>query len=98
MQKKMRQFLAAFSKLTLLAITAGHLMASTADAQQTRSNNVGYTPPGAAAGSPGGSQQLNLHESVNPFSGKLNFNFAFMLVRNRGRAEVSLNMPIQRHW
>ena len=53
---------------------------------------------GLAPGAPAGSYALSGFESVNPFSGKVNFSLPLLKIGGRGNAGYGVNLTIQRNW
>jgi len=58
----------------------------------------GGTPVGVAPGSPAGAYALSDFESVNLFSGNLNFTLPLLKIGGRGSAQGAIMLPIESHW
>lgn len=58
----------------------------------------GTTPVGLAPGSPAGSYSLSGFETINPYSGNLNFNLPLLGVSGRGGAGTSVQLTINQKW
>ena len=56
------------------------------------------TAPNVAPGTPIGSYALSGFESVNPYSGKLNFSLPLISVDGRGSAGYTMNLKLQKSW
>jgi hypothetical protein len=58
----------------------------------------GFTPTGLAPGSPAGSYALTGFDTINPYSGALNFNLPLYHVKGRGSAGYTIQLPIEQKW
>jgi len=58
----------------------------------------GNTAANLAPGTPAGSYALNGFESVNPYSGKMNFSLPLLKIGGRGNAGYTMNLNIQKNW
>ncbi len=58
----------------------------------------GITSPSLSPGTPTGSYSLSGFESVNPFTGKINFSLPLLKIGGRGAAGYTMNLSIQRNW
>lgn len=58
----------------------------------------GTTPPSMAPGSPAGSYVLSGFETINLFSGKLNFRLPLLNVGGRGEAGYTMYLGMNRNW
>src|SRR5947207_1785151 len=85
--------LIALQTLFLLAVI---LMANTIAIAQSILD--GGTPVGVAPGSPAGAYALSDFESVNLFSGNLNFTLPLLKIGGRGGAQGATMLPIESHW
>src|SRR5258708_32685605 len=56
------------------------------------------TPPGIAAGEPAGAYALSGFDTVNLFSGNLNFHLPLYTVKGRGEARYTMVLPVERRW
>ena len=82
----------AFLILSLLIIKAnGQSSYDTSSTSHT-------TPAGIAPGSAAGSYGLSDFESVNPYSGKINFNLPLLSIGGRGRAGYTMSLQVQQNW
>jgi hypothetical protein len=69
----------------------------TAIAQSSNAND-GSTPLALAPGAPAGSYSLSGFESINPYSGSLNFRLPLLTVGGRGGAQYTITKNIERKW
>jgi RHS repeat-associated protein len=83
-------------KLLLVAILVTR--STSAQTTQTATAVDGSTPPAIAPGQPAGSYALSGFETVNAFSGGLNFHLPLLSTPGRARNNVSIAFPIQRQW
>ena len=58
----------------------------------------GGTPVGVAPGAPAGSYALSDFESVNLFSGSLNFRLSLLNITGRGSSRAEIMLPIESRW
>jgi hypothetical protein len=65
---------------------------------QTQGIGSIFTPPSSAAGKPVGSYALSDFESVNPYSGNLNFSLPLYDVRGRGEVGYTKKLVIEKSW
>ncbi len=56
------------------------------------------TSPNVAPGTPIGSYAISGFESVNPYSGKINFSLPLLNVGGRGNGGYTINLRLQRNW
>jgi RHS repeat-associated protein len=57
-----------------------------------------YTPASVAPGTPVGSYPLSGFESINPYSGKLNFSLPLYNVGGRGEIGYTQNLVMEKNW
>lgn len=69
-------------------------LAGAASAQST----AGWTPLTVTPGAPAGSYPVSGFESINYFSGSLNFSLPLLNVRGRGDAHTTVALTIDQHW
>ena len=84
---------AALLKVGVLLATA-----AAAQAQLVRSIFDGATPPEVQAGAPAGSFALSDFESINLYSGKVNFALPLLRIGGRGEAGYTMTLRIERSW
>ena len=82
---------------SLSALLAAVSMAQ-APPELTTSIFDGATPPAVAAGAPAGSFALSGFESVNLFTGKVNFSLPLLSVGGRGEAGYTMMLRLERSW
>jgi RHS repeat-associated protein len=87
-----------FFSLTGAFFFIGAIFLATAAGQTTRKVGQGSSTANLAPGTPAGSYALSGFESVNPFSGKLNFSLPLLKIGGRGTAGYPMNLNIQRNW
>jgi hypothetical protein len=75
-------------------LCSGHGFAQTQDL----SISDATTPPGIASGAQLGSFSLSGFESVNLFSGALNFSLPVLTIGGRGEARYSMMVPVETRW
>jgi RHS repeat-associated protein len=73
------------------------LLSSIALAQSSKPTD-GSTPLGLAPGSPAGSYSLSGFDTINPYSGGLNFRLPLLRVGGRGGAAHTVMLPIEQKW
>jgi RHS repeat-associated protein len=66
--------------------------------QTSYQTSSGVSSPNTAPGSPIGSYALSGFESVNPYSGKLNFSLPLLSVGGRGNTGYTINLKLQKSW
>jgi YD repeat-containing protein len=84
--------------LELLALVVAFAACTAAVQADTMGATDGRTPPGMAPGSPVGSYLLSDFESVDLFSGNLNFALPLHRVAGRGEAGYAITLGIKRQW
>jgi hypothetical protein len=65
---------------------------------QTTTAIDGSTPPAIAGGQPAGSYPLSGFDTVNLYSGNLNFRLPLVSLHGRGGSAAKVILPIERHW
>src|SRR5262249_37327034 len=65
---------------------------------QTVNPNDGSTPLALAPGASAGSYELSDFETINPYSGNLNFALPLIRIGGRGNAQYAIIKRIQVHW
>ena len=87
------------SRLSCLALLLG-LLCITAAAQTApaSSSSGGITPIGMRPGAPAGSYALSGFDTVNHFSGLMNFRLPLLSVGGRGSAGYTMMLAIQQNW
>ena len=80
--------------LTLIASLP--LIGQNSPAHQTITD--GFTPPGLGAGTPSGSYPLSGFDTIDYFSGKLNFRLPLVTVKGRGEVTFTAPIHIQSQW
>ena len=74
----------------------GVILTICATATVSAQSMSGSTPIAMAPGSPAGSYQLGTFDSVNYYSGSINFNLPLLTVGGRGGVQVPVSVPITR--
>lgn len=87
----MKKALAIFGLELLVA-------ASTLLGQPHQTITDGFTPPGLGAGTPSGSYPLSSFDTIDFFSGKLNFRLPLVSVKGRGETSFTPVTHIQSQW
>ncbi len=64
----------------------------------TTTGTDGKTPVALSPGAPMGSYPLSEFENINLFNGSLNFRLPLLTVQGRGKAKVSVMLPIEKKW
>ncbi len=72
--------------------------AAFAQVSLTSSPTDGTTPAGFAPGAPAGSYALSGFETINPYTGGLNFRLPLLQVGGRGGVSVPLMLQIEQKW
>ena len=90
MVKKILNYLFILSFITVLSATEA--------SAQSRSLNDGSTPPGIEPGSPAGSFILSDFDTINPYSGNLNFRLPLVNTGGRGMSGYTVLLPINYRW
>lgn len=83
---------------TILAAGVFLLCSGRAFPQDNLSISDATTPPGIASGAQLGSFPLSGFESVNLFSGALNFSLPVLTVWGRGEASYPITVPVENRW
>src|SRR4029079_4935343 len=82
----------------VFVVFLGLLISSTAKADSSTNPLDGMTPAGLQAGSPTGSFPLSGFDTINPYSGSLNFSLPLLSAGGRGGAGYTLRLPILTQW
>ena len=91
-KQALKNFLIKSAGVLMLAV----LLAITAMAQDRTES--GQTPLGWQKGAPAGSYSLSGFESVNPYSGGLNFTLPLLQVGGRGNASFTVQLRNETKW
>ena len=86
------------SAAALLLVSFLLAAAPAAEGQLVTSIFDGATPPEVQAGAPAGSFALSDFESVNLYSGKVNFALPLLRIGGRGEAGYTMTLRIERSW
>ncbi len=86
-------------KSTWIAILTALLLCSPTYSQsRSRTLTDGYTPTGAAPGSPAGAFPLSGFDTINLFNGNMNFRLPLLHIGGRGAAGYTMMLPLPSQW
>ena len=95
---RLRNLLRLIRAATLSALLAAVSIAQSPPPELTTSIFDGATPPAVQAGAPAGSFALSGFESVNLFTGKVNFSLPLLSIGGRGEAGYTMMLRLERSW